>query len=56
MKYWPLFVALISIITMATTIKNKVDDHEVRISRMETGMAAIQSNTDRLVDELLEKK
>ncbi len=53
---WPMIVALISVIAMATTIKNKVDDHETRLQRLEGSMVTIQSDTDRLVSELLDKK
>lgn len=56
LKLWPLVVALVSVIAMATTIKNTVDIHETRISRLENSMSTIQSNTDRLVYELLDKK
>ncbi len=55
-KYWPLVVALISVIVMITTIKNKVDDHEARLSRVEISMTMIQSDTSRLVHELLDRK
>lgn len=56
MNLWPLIVALVSMIAMATTIKNRVDDHEARIGRLENSMDSIKTNTDRLVDELLDKK
>lgn len=55
-KLWPLLVALISVIVMATTIKNKVDDHESRLQKLEGSVDSIRNNTDRLVDELLGKK
>ena len=53
---WPMFVALVSVIVMATTMKNKLDEHEARISRLENSMYSIQVGTDRLVNELLDKK
>jgi hypothetical protein len=53
---WPLIIALISVIAMATTVKNKVDDHENRISKLERSMERVADNTDRLVTELLDKK
>jgi hypothetical protein len=53
---WPMLVALVSVIVMATTMKNKLDDHETRLSRLENSMGTIQADTDRLVSELLDKK
>lgn len=55
-RLWPMIVAIISVVVMATTVKNKVDDHETRLQRLENAMGTIQANTNRLVDELLEKK
>lgn len=51
----PLVIALVSVIAMATTIKNKVDDHESRISRLESSLDRIALNTDKLV-EILEEQ
>ena len=56
LKLWPLIVAFISVVAMATTIKNTVDVHEMRISKLEDAMVRVSDNTDRLVDELLDKK
>ncbi len=51
-KLWPMLVALISVIAMATTLKNKVDNHEDRIIRLESSLDRIASNTDKMVDIL----
>lgn len=53
---WPVFVTVGGIIAMIATVKTKVEDHEVRINHLESSMSVIQSNTNRLVDELLDKK
>lgn len=52
-KLWPMLVALVSVIVMATTMKNKLDDHESRITKLENSMDRIASNTDRLVEKLI---
>lgn len=54
MKMWPLIVAFISVVAMATTIKNTVDNHEVRITKLENALIHVADNTDKIV-ELLKK-
>ena len=53
---WPILMAIITIIILGTSLKNKVDEHEFRISKLETSIINIQFNAQRLVDELLDKK
>lgn len=53
---WPLILAFISVVAMATTVKNKVDDHEARITKLENALISVGNDTNRLVDELLDKK
>jgi len=52
---WPVILAVVTLIYGAAMIQGKVADHEVRITKLETGMGAIQSDTDRLVEELINK-
>ncbi len=65
-----LISTLVSLVYTATTVKNRSEaqqaeladhenrlkDHETRIIRVEDAISATKSNTDRLVDELLDKK
>lgn len=67
---WPMILTIVSLIAFATTIKNKVDANEVRgiateqrsnalesrVASLETAVTMIHHDTDRLVNELLDKK
>lgn len=53
---WPVIMAILAIVVYAVTVKDKVDQHEVRISKIETVLEKMDTKVDRLVDELLDKK
>jgi hypothetical protein len=62
---WPIILAAIGIITMATTFKNRLDaqtiisqDHENRIRNLEANeetLDAVKADTGRLIRELIDK-
>ena len=55
-KNWQLLAAIVAIIAMAVAMKDKVDNHELRISKIENVIDGMDAKVDRLVDELLDKK
>lgn len=54
-RLWPIVLSIVSIIYLAARVQGKVDEHETRITKLETDMDHIRSNTDLLVEKLIRK-
>lgn len=58
-KFWPLLVFIIGGIVTVAVMQNKVDNHEVRITNVESDIKDLQkvkANTDLLVEVLINRR
>lgn len=70
LKFWPILFAIATFIAAVTTVENKMTEIETRglsnesrgiatdlqVASLKTAVSMIKDDTDRLVNELLDKK